>query len=81
MSYMTIDEARAASVAKWGGRIFAEAEVRKSAKAAMDTEFDIFMSHSFKDADVIEGVKLTLNGRGSRCTWIGWKTRRWIGAK
>ena len=75
MSFMTIDEARAASRARWGGRILAEAEIRKSANAPMNTEFDIFMSHSFRDAEIIGGIKVLIEETGLT-VYVDWIEER-----
>src|SRR4051794_15548607 len=57
-----MDQARAAS-GYTGYRSLAEAELRKSATASMTASFDVFLSHSSLDADVILGVKRLLEQR------------------
>src|SRR5260370_4726092 len=64
MAFITIGEARAASRLVWRDRMIAESEIRKSAAAPMSTNFDIFMSHSFKDAEIIGGIKVLIEETG-----------------
>lgn len=62
MSFLTEERARAASPFR-GRRVLIEAELRKSAATAATTEFDIFLSHSRLDAEIIAGVKSLLEAR------------------
>ena len=64
MAFITLDQARQASRSVWPNRDVAESEIRKSASVPIDTSFDIFMSHSFKDAEVIEGIKILIEKTG-----------------
>jgi hypothetical protein len=64
MAFITASQARIASRIAWQNRFVAESEVRKSAAAPMSTNFDIFISHSFKDAEMIAGIKLLIEGTG-----------------
>ena len=63
MAYLTRDEAVRAGESRFGYGL-AEAEIRKSARAAGDAAFDIFLSHSSEDAEVIVGVKAILEQEG-----------------
>src|SRR5690349_17240794 len=64
VTYMTVAQARARSrVASPTSRI-AENEIRKSAASSTDTVFDVFLSHSFKDAEVINGIKGFIEDQG-----------------
>ena len=70
MSYLTLDQARAAS--GLAGRTFlAEQELRKFASAPRSQRFDVFLSHSRLDADVIVGVK-TLIEAGGLSVYVDW---------
>lgn len=71
MVFITIDQARQASRAVWANRSVAESEIRKSASVSIDTSFDIFMSHSFKDAEVIAGIKILIENTGLR-VYVDW---------
>jgi hypothetical protein len=51
VAFLTRSEAIAASRATLGSVTLAEAELRKTASAPTDRPFDIFLSHSFEDAD------------------------------
>jgi hypothetical protein len=63
-NYFTIEEAYAAQRAIESYRTSAEI-LRKSIETASATsEFDVFLSHSSKDADLILGVKTLLEERG-----------------
>jgi hypothetical protein len=62
MSFLTEERARAATPLR-GRTALAEAELRKSASTALTTNFDVFLSHSVLDADVIAGVKSLLEAR------------------
>jgi hypothetical protein len=62
--FITTREAQSASRLVWRNRALAESEIRKSAAASMSTYFDIFMSHSFKDAEIIAGIKVLIEETG-----------------
>src|SRR5262245_6777159 len=72
MAYITKDQARAVSRQVWGGRTSAEIEIRKSASTPMIVDFDIFMSHSYEDVEVIGGIKAIIeqNGLSVYVDWI-----------
>jgi hypothetical protein len=57
VTFITVAKAVARSRAEWSNRTVAESAIRKSAGTAMDTRFDIFLSHSYEDAEVIAGIK------------------------
>jgi hypothetical protein len=48
-----------------------EAELRKSAATSASTKFDVFLSHSFLDAQIILGVKELLEAEGLR-VYVDW---------
>ena len=62
MAFLTLEGARGASGFR-EARTLAEAELRKSARVSMDSEFDVFLSHARLDADVIFGVKKLIEQR------------------
>lgn len=68
MAYFTKDEARAAAQASAKKQIVRKAftdSVMESVTAATDADkFDIFLSHSIHDAELIVGVKELLEGMG-----------------
>ena len=70
VSFLTEAEARA--FVQRRGRQLAEAELRKAAAAELSTTFDVFLSHSFSDAELIAGVKIALEAEGLRVhvDWI-----------
>jgi hypothetical protein len=72
MAYVTKAQARAVSRQVWGSRTSTETEIRKSASTPMSANFDIFMSHSYEDAEVIGGIKAIIeqNGLSVYIDWI-----------
>lgn len=64
MSYVTLSAARAAASARGLSSFTATQEMRKSASAPLTTQYDIFLSHSSEDADVIAGMKILLEREG-----------------
>lgn len=64
MSYLTLDEARRAfrnAQAKNALRKIVTESLKEETAAVRDTDnFDIFLSHSLMDADVVAGVKSIL---------------------
>ena len=71
MAYITVAQARARSRAEWANSRIAEKEIRKSASTSIDTIFDVFLSHSFEDAEVIAGVKGFIEDQGLR-VYVDW---------
>ena len=72
MAYVTIGQAVGASVAAWGSKRSAiETQLTKSAASGMDTNFDIFLSHSYEDATVIAGVKALIE-RERLSVYVDW---------
>lgn len=71
MAYITVDQARARSRAASPNSRIAENEIRKSAWTSRDTFFDVFLSHSFKDAEIINGVKGFIEDQGLR-VYVDW---------
>jgi hypothetical protein len=69
--YVTVGQAVNASRAAWATRSVAESEIRKSAAAPMTTSYDIFLSHSYEDAEVIAGVKILIEAEGLR-VYVDW---------
>ena len=63
MAYLTIGAVKAAAVQQ-GVRStkVAEAQFQKAAGAPLTTNYDIFLSHSFMDADTIAGIAAILEG-------------------
>lgn len=78
-TFFTKSEARAAArtgtVAKSAGGTKTSAQIlRESRVAARDAEiFDIFLSHSITDADLVLGVKSLLESRGLK-VYVDWDT-------
>src|SRR4051812_30445374 len=64
MSYVTLSSARGAAAARGFSRAGAELEMRKAATAPITTNYDIFLSHSSEDADVVAGVNFLLEREG-----------------
>jgi hypothetical protein len=64
MAYVTRAEAIRAAQTSLGYLHLAESELRKSAKAPLTAHFDVFLSHSSEDAQVIVGVKALLEADG-----------------
>jgi len=69
MAFLTERKARAALRGR--GLQFAVSELRKSAASSMSTRFDVFLSHSFSDAEIIAGVKALLEEVG-RSVYVDW---------
>jgi len=64
MAFVT--EAQARATASIRGEQFAVNELRKSAASDLTATFDVFLSHSFLDAEVIVGVKGLVEAEGLR---------------
>jgi hypothetical protein len=64
MAFVTVAQAVAASRAVWSSRSVAESHLTKSAAVPMNSSFDIFMSHSYEDAEVIAGIKVMIEHEG-----------------
>lgn len=64
MSFVTTADAIDASRREWSYKSLAASELRKAASAPMTTEYDIFLSHSYEDAEVIAGVRILLQREG-----------------
>lgn len=60
MSFLTETEVRTRVQRR--GRQLAEAELRKAAATDLSTTFDVFLSHSFSDAE----LKIALEAEGLR---------------
>lgn len=71
MAYITLGQARARSRAQWSNSTLAESAIRKSASTSMSTIFDIFLSHSFEDAELIAGVKGFIEDQGLQ-VYVDW---------
>ena len=69
MSFLTEADVRA--FVQRRGRQLAEAELRKAAATDLSTTFDVFLSHSFSDAELIAGIKLALEAEGLR-VYVDW---------
>ena len=68
MSYLTIAQARAASPFQAS---IVENRLRKAAASPASTNYDIFLSHSRLDADIIAGIKAILE-RGGKRVYVDW---------
>ena len=64
VAYVTRAGALAASRSAWTTKAAAESAMRKSAAAPMTSNFDIFLSHSYEDVQIIAGVKSLIEGEG-----------------
>jgi hypothetical protein len=62
VAFVTRDEALRASRSTYG--YLAEAELGKSARTSSTSYFDIFLSHSREDAEIVAGVKALLEREG-----------------
>lgn len=71
VAYLTVAQARARSRIGSPNSRIAEHEIRKSASASMDAVFDVFLSHAFKDAEIINGVKGFIEDQGLR-VYVDW---------
>lgn len=68
MAFITRAEARSASPT---GIYLSESELRKAAASPASTQFDVFLSHSLADAEVILGVKEILE-REQLTVYVDW---------
>jgi hypothetical protein len=66
-----LTEARARAASPYRTRSLVEAHLRKSAATDLSAKFDVFLSHSRLDAEVILGVKNLLEGEGLR-VYVDW---------
>jgi hypothetical protein len=66
-----LTESRARSAARYQTRSLIEAELRKSATTSLAARFDVFLSHSFLDAEIILGVKELLESEGLQ-VYVDW---------
>jgi hypothetical protein len=64
LAYVTLSEARNTGASRWTTKSLAESALRTAAAASTLTDYDIFLSHSHEDAQVIAGVKTLLEGEG-----------------
>jgi hypothetical protein len=64
VAYVTVAQAVARSRRSWPNAAVAESEIRKSASTSPDSDFDIFLSHSYEDAEVITGIKGLIEDQG-----------------
>ena len=58
----------------------AQLELSRLSKTAVGS-FDVFLSHSFRDAVLILGLKRVLELMASASTWTGSTTLNWTGAR
>jgi hypothetical protein len=72
MAHLTIGAAKAAAVQQ-GVRStkVAKAQFRIAAGAPLTTTYDVFLSHSFMDADTIAGIAAILEAEGQR-VYVDW---------
>jgi hypothetical protein len=71
MTYLTVSQALGESRAAYANKAIAEAEIRKFAGTPTNQQFDIFLSHSFPDAEIILGVRAYLENDGFT-TYVDW---------
>ena len=71
MPYVTRTQAREASRRTWATKGLAESALRKVSAAPMSTDYDVFLSHSFEDAEEIAGVRVLLQDDGLR-VYVDW---------
>lgn len=71
MAYVTVTQAMARSRRSWINASGAEREIRKSASTSTDANFDVFLSHSYEDAEVIAGIKGLIEDQG-QSVYIDW---------
>ena len=75
MAYLTRAQAISASQRAWGARTAAESAVTKSLSMPAKTDFDVFLSHSYEDAEVIAGVAALLEADGLS-VYVDWAVDR-----
>jgi hypothetical protein len=75
MAYLTRAQAISASQRAWGTRTAAESAVTKSLSTPASTDFDVFLSHSYEDAEVIAGVARLLEADGLTI-YVDWTVDR-----
>lgn len=64
MAYLTREQAVRAARSRLRSVDIAASELRKSANTSVNARFDIFLSHSSEDAEVIAGIKILLESDG-----------------
>ena len=72
MTYLTVGEAVQASRTAYGLSAAAVSAIRKSAATPASTWFDIFLSHSFHDAEIIAGVARLIEQDGTS-VYVDWR--------
>lgn len=75
MAYLTRAQAISASQRAWGTRTAAESAVTKSLSTPASTDFDVFLSHSYEDAELIAGVARLLEADGLT-VYVDWDVDR-----
>lgn len=71
MAYVTVAQAVTRSRRSWVNATVAKGEIRKSASAAPDANFDVFLSHAYEDAEVVTGIKGLIEDQG-QTVYIDW---------
>lgn len=72
MAYVTRAQALAAAArGSWTTKAAAESEMRKSAAAPMTKNYDVFLSHSHEDSQLIIGVKGLIEQEGLQ-VYVDW---------
>jgi hypothetical protein len=72
MAYLTVGEARRASQSTYGATSAARQAIRKSAATSTETWFDVFLSHSFNDAEIVAGVARLIEANG-QTVYVDWR--------
>lgn len=70
-TFVTASEARQAAARRGINRVLAESDLRKVAAAPATADYDIFLSHSREDAELIAGAKAILEAEGLR-VYVYW---------
>ena len=75
MAYLTRAQAISASQPAWGTKTAAESAVTKSMSTPDSTDFDVFLSHSYEDAETIAGVARLLEA-DALSVYVDWAVDR-----
>jgi hypothetical protein len=70
-TFVTASEARQAATRRGMTRVLAESQLRKAASAPATGNYDIFLSHSHEDAELVAGAKEILEAEGLK-VYVYW---------